>query len=328
MKTKAVLFTGVEAVAIETVDIPEPGPGEVLIENAYSCISPGTEMRCLAGKQPNAAAWPFVPGYSAAGRVIARGEGVVLEVGTPVFHRGTALTGVNRMWGGHSGHAVVAEAGVFPLPEGVDLLDASMTKLAAIAYHGLRHSNPLPHERVALVGLGPIGQLSARLHTLTGARVVAADLSAERVELARGAGVEAVQPTEGVAAAFRAVFPEGADVVVDATGAPSVLREAISLARDVPWGDENLSTRPRLLVQGSYPADFAVPYQEAFVKEIAFLLPRDEQAVDARAIIDLLGRGLLKVRDLFSEVCPPDEAPTIYASLRVGKLMTAAFRWH
>jgi 2-desacetyl-2-hydroxyethyl bacteriochlorophyllide A dehydrogenase len=247
MQTRAVLFTGVEAVSVGTVELPEPGAGEVLVENAYSCISPGTEMRCLAGKQPNAA-WPFVPGYSAAGRVIARGEGVALEVGT-------ALMGANRMWGGHTGHAVVSATGVFPLPENVDLLDASMTKLAAIAYHGLRHSNPLPHERVALVGLGPIGQLSARLHRLTGARVVAADLSSERVELARGAGVDAIQPTDGVAGAFREVFPDGADVVVDATGAPAVLREAIALARDSAWGDENLSIRPRLLVQGSYPAD-------------------------------------------------------------------------
>jgi threonine dehydrogenase-like Zn-dependent dehydrogenase len=70
-----------------------------------------------------------------------------------------------------------------------------------------------------------------------------------------------------------------------------------------------------------------VPYQEAFVKEITFLLPRDEQAGDARAVIDLLGRGLLKVRDLFSGVCPPEDAPGIYANLRAGRLMTAAFQW-
>ena len=55
MQSKAILFRDVNVVTVEPVTIPEPGPGEVLIETAFSVMSPGTELRCLAGQQPNAA---------------------------------------------------------------------------------------------------------------------------------------------------------------------------------------------------------------------------------------------------------------------------------
>ena len=53
MQAQAVLFRGVNEVTVEAVEIPAPGPGEVLIQTACSTVSPGTELRCLAGRQPS-----------------------------------------------------------------------------------------------------------------------------------------------------------------------------------------------------------------------------------------------------------------------------------
>lgn len=328
MKAQAVLFTGIHTVTVDQTEVPDPSHGEVLVQVAYSCISPGTELRCLAGQQPNSSPLPYIPGYSAAGTIVARGAGVSLKEGTPVFCGGTHHASHHRMWGGHISHVVKPETQVFPLPDGIDLLDASAAKLAAIAYRGVRLSKPQPHETVAVIGLGPIGQLSARLHHLTGAHVVAADLSAERVELARAAGVEAVVPTDGLQAAYARVFHDGADVVVDATGAVPVLGQAIGLAKSPPW-DDSLAPGSRLVIQGSYPGDFAVPYQEAFMKELTLLIPRDQQPRDLRTVLDLMQRGRLVVRDLIGEVLLPEDAPRIYDGLRANKsgLLTAAFRW-
>ncbi len=328
MKAKAILFKGPGQAGTGDVEIPGPGPGEVLIETSYSCVSPGTELRCLAGKQDGSPSWPYIAGYSMTGTVKARGEGADLPEGTPVFCAGTAKAGIRRQWGGHVSLAVQPRDNVFPLPEGADLLEASIAKLAAIAYHGARLSRPLPHEKVAVAGLGPIGQLSARIHAASGARTVCADLSPERVEAARKAGLEAVVPEKGLAAAFRDVFPGGADIVVDATGFPAVLPEAIALAKEIPW-DDSLTPGARFLVQGSYPDGFSIPYHAAFFKEIVFYLPRADQPRDARAVLDLMARGKLAARDLISEVRPPEEAQKVYTALRQpkGSLLTVAFQW-
>ena len=49
MKTKAILFSAPGQVELREVTVPEPEPDEVLIKTAFTCISPGTELRVLAG---------------------------------------------------------------------------------------------------------------------------------------------------------------------------------------------------------------------------------------------------------------------------------------
>lgn len=328
MQSQAVLFRDVDQVAVASVEIPAPGPGEVLIKTTYSAISPGTELRCLAGKQPNTEPWPVIPGYSLSGRIAARGAGVDLPLDAPVFATGTRRASVNLMWGGHVAYAVAPAVSVFPLPDGVSMLAASALHLAAIAYHGLRLARPLPHETVVVLGLGAIGQMSARLFAAAGARVVAADLSPARVALAQSAGVEAFTPSDAVGAAVRRRLPDGADVVVDATGAAPVLHQAIEIARELGWDDSPLQGA-RIVVQGSYPEDISIPYQAAFLKEANILVPRDMQPRDVRAVLDLMSRGGFQIDDLLTTVVTPDRAPETYARLRhaASAMVTAVFAW-
>ena len=328
MQSQAILFHGVNQVTSAAVEIPDPGPGEVLIATKFSVISPGTELRCLAGKQPGPAPWPFIPGYSLSGHIVACGAGVDLAPGTAVFCTGTRRASTNLMWGGHVAHAVAPASTIFPLPDGVNLTAAAALHLAAIAYHGLRLARPLLHEKVVVLGLGAIGQIAARLFTAAGADVLAADLSAVRVALASQAGVRAFAPVGPVAAAVRARLPEGADIVVDATGAAPVLPAAIEIARELSW-DDSPTLGARIIVQGSYPDDISIPYQAAFHKEAQIMVPRDMQPRDVRAALDLLLRDRLQLDDLIGAIVSPADAPTIYAQLetRAGAPVTAAFQW-
>jgi len=82
MAGKALVFTGVNTLELQTLQLPELQPDEVLIETVYSCISPGTEIRCLDGKQ-DGAEFPFIPGYSLSGHIAAVGRG---------FENGTCAT--------------------------------------------------------------------------------------------------------------------------------------------------------------------------------------------------------------------------------------------
>lgn len=52
MITPALLVSAPDTVSLGSVEVPDPGEGEVLIEVACSCVSPGTELRALAGRQP------------------------------------------------------------------------------------------------------------------------------------------------------------------------------------------------------------------------------------------------------------------------------------
>jgi 2-desacetyl-2-hydroxyethyl bacteriochlorophyllide A dehydrogenase len=327
MKTTALLATAIDRVEVVEALVPDPAPGQIIVEAVYTAISPGTEMRCLGGKQLGIA-FPFIPGYSMVGRIAARGAGVSLAEGTLVFCQGTEKADRPLAWGGHIGHALRAEDSVFPLPAGVDLLEASLAKLGAIAYRGVRVAGTRPHDEIAIVGLGPIGQLAARLHRLAGARVVAADLSPDRVAVAKTVGIEALVPSQGLAAAFRPLQPGGADVVVDSTGAPSVLQQSILLAKSKPW-DNSLTEPTRLVIQGSYAENVVFDYHQAFYRELTVHLPRDNQARDLQAVLRFLASGSLKARDLISELCKPGDAPRIYAALRAAKpgLLTAAFQW-
>lgn len=328
MNARALAFTTVNAVELLEVEIPEPLAGEVLIETELSAVSPGTELRCLAGLQVNAKPWPFIPGYALVGTVIAVGTNVTLTLGSRVFCAGTQRASVERMWGGHVSYAVASEQTVFVIPDGVTWLEASLTALASIAHHGLHLSRPQSGERIAVIGLGAIGQLSAQLHALSGAEVAVTDPLSSRRETARACGLNVLEPQGSLRETFASVFPNGADVIVDATGSPAVFVQALEVTRIPGWHDP-LALGGRYLIQGSYADGLQVPYDPVFQRELQLLFPRDTQPRDRQAVLELMAQDKLKLAPLVHEYAVQD-APLAYKALQSLEpgMVTAAFRWH
>jgi 3-hydroxyethyl bacteriochlorophyllide a dehydrogenase len=329
MKTQALLVTAPDHLEMGEVEVPSPGEGEVLLDVKYSCISPGTELRTLSGQQSGAGPYPFVPGYGQVGKVIECGQGVSFEPGALVFTIGTKKCSANITWGAHVSHSVVPESAVFPLPEGVDPIEASAAKLAAISYHGSLLSRVQSDQTVVVVGLGPIGILSALFHKLAGARVVSADRSEARVRFVEEIlGLKAFVPRESLAKEVQHHFTQGPDIIVDSTGVTSALTQCLEMARDLPWTDYD-EPNTRLLLQGSYPAEFALDYNLAFLKEIELIVPRDHQPRDLRRVLQLLGEGQIHIRDIISRVVTSEEALGLYHELKAskGSLLTAAIEW-
>jgi len=313
-------------VELRSTSVRDPGPGEILVKAIYTTVSPGTEIRTLnvAGPQE-----PFVPGYAAVGEVVAAGPGAGIEPGQHVFCGGTRhAEGLKLMWGAHISHAVRAARECYLLQPQADLLSATLAKLGAIAFHGLRMARVIPGEQVAVIGLGPIGQFASRFYTLAGCQVVATDRIASRVELARRAGVNAVALQGSLAETFRRHFPQGAAVVVDSTGAAQVLDSAVELLREGPWGTD-LPTSARFIVQGSYPADISFSYQKAFMKETQMIFTRDGSPADFWTVFGMMERQELRPRDLISQIFKPEEAPQAYQQLQEPNtpLLTIAFDW-
>jgi 2-desacetyl-2-hydroxyethyl bacteriochlorophyllide A dehydrogenase len=75
-KMRAIVFTAPRKVELQTFDLVKPGPDEILVENIYTFVSPGTELRVLVGLGEAKQYFPFIPGYSSVGRVIEVGKDV------------------------------------------------------------------------------------------------------------------------------------------------------------------------------------------------------------------------------------------------------------
>jgi threonine dehydrogenase-like Zn-dependent dehydrogenase len=98
-------------------------------------------------------------------------------------------------------------------------------------------------------------------------------------------------------------------------------------AKDLPWG-ENDVTGSKLVIQGSYPDQFTLPYQESFRKELHILMPRDHTPADLVQAVKMIADGVCQVDDLISWFGDPAEAPEAYKLLRSDRsMMTIAFDW-
>jgi len=331
MNAKCILFTGVSQVEIGETELPSPDPDDLVLETIMSCISPGTELRCLAGAQEGLGrhSFPIIPGYATVGRVLRADKSGRHPQGSLVFSTGNRNASVRCAWGGHLSHAVVPAASAYAIPATISLANASLLKLAAIAHRGLRLSGFQAGEKVIVVGLGPIGQLAARLFQAAGAEVLGTDLSIERVAVAKAAGLTALQlGANGDVSAVRALMPAGAEIVVDATGYAPAIHTSAELVVDRPWNESNPAPG-RLIIQGSYGADLLFPQGIAFLKELQVIWPRDSQVSDLEAVGRSMVSGALTAEDLVSHVHPVADAPQVYAELQGAKkgLLTAVFDW-
>ncbi len=325
MSGRAIVFTGVDRVEVRPFKPREIAPGEVLIESAYTCVSPGTELRALRGG--NNPTYPIIPGYALAGRVVqSRAD---IPEGARVFCTGSVDTAISPHGGGHVSHAIVPAAVVTAIPDEVELLESSTCVLAAIAIRGLRMSRPRLGETAVVVGLGVIGHLSARLHALAGARVMGCDRSAWRVRKLVDAGCQGLDLNGDLISTFAPHIGNGVELIIDATGVPAVLIEALALARRVPLTDA-VQPDNRYLIQGSYSGEITFPYVEAFARQLTFLVPKAHQPCDRVTALELFKQKRLAGRDLIDDVRSPEAATQVYQTLKdpANPFLTIAFDWH
>jgi predicted dehydrogenase len=205
--------------ALELAVVPAPavGPGLVLVRNAFSVLSPGTEKmamdfarKSLLGKarsRPDLVKQvlrklrqegplptyravmdrldvPQPLGYASAGIVEAVGEGVHSLV------PGDRVACAGAGYANHAELIVVPENLTAHVPEGLPLEKAAFATLGAIAMQGLRVGAPALGEVVAVIGLGLIGQLTVQLLLANGCRVYGIDLDPRRIAQAKALGMD------------------------------------------------------------------------------------------------------------------------------------------
>jgi predicted dehydrogenase/threonine dehydrogenase-like Zn-dependent dehydrogenase len=151
----------------------------------------------------------ITPGYSAAGIVVAVGDGV------RDMRPGDRVACAGYGYAFHAELISVPRNLVVQIPASVEFDAAAFTTLGAIALHGVRLAGAQLGETVGVIGLGIIGQLAAQLLKASGCRVFGFDTDQQRCEKGLGFGCDAVaQTAEEFSHLVSSRCPIGADAVV------------------------------------------------------------------------------------------------------------------
>ena len=218
-----------EALVVESVPRPEPGPGDVLVRVGAAAVNFPDVLIVADGYQVSMPT-PFVPGSEVAGEVVALGPGV--DTAAP----GDMVFGAT-MVGAFAEYVVMPANGLTAIPPGIDLTAAAGFWVTyATAYHALRSiAEVQPGDWVVVLGAaGGVGVAAVDLAQVLGGRVIAAASTADKLALCcdRGAEHTVNYVADDLRDAVRAIIPEGADVVIDPVGGPAAERAL----RSVRWG--------------------------------------------------------------------------------------------
>ena len=264
-------------------------------------------------------------GYSAAGEVVAVGEGITdLAAGDLVACAGAGQAN-------HADYISVKRNLVCRIPAGCPVNLAASTTVGAIALQGVRRAAPQLGERVCVLGLGLIGQITAQLLRAAGCDVIGLDLDPARVERARAIGIEhgASDPDTLKALVRDATGGRGADrtLITAATKSNAVINLAMEVTRAkgvvVIVGDVGLKVEREIFYRkeidllmstsygpGRYDASYETEGHDYPFGYVRWTLNRNMQAY-----LDLVARGRLDIQPLIDRVISIDEAPAAYRAL-------------
>ncbi len=345
-------------------DVPAPlvEPDTILVRVDHSCISTGTEMSGLqVSRQPlwqKAIRHPdkvkkviemaltqglqrttktvqgklesgAPTGYSAAGTVIAVGEGVEdIQVGDRLACAGAQCA--------HHAEIIRVPPNLsVPIPAEVEFALASTVTLGAIALQGVRRAQPTLGEVFVVLGLGVLGQLTAQLLKANGCRVIGTDLDRSRIEQATQLGMSlGIHPEDGdaIQQVFRLTDGLGADGVIITAATPSdaVISQAFQMCRKkgrvVLVGDVGLNLNRAdfyqkeldFFISTSYgPGRYDRRYEEEGMEyPVAYV--RWTENRNMAEYLRLIAAGKLNVAPLISATFPVTAASEAYETIRTS----------
>jgi NADPH:quinone reductase-like Zn-dependent oxidoreductase len=183
-------FGGPEMLRLESVEVPTPGTGELLVKVAAAGVNP-VDYKIRSGRYPAVKQdkLPFVLGREVAGIVVECGQAASQFCeGDAVF----AMPGIGR--GGYAEYAVVKVTEAAPKPASLDVIQAGAVPLAALtAWQGLfKYGNLKQGQRLLIHGgSGGVGHFAIQFAKSKGA-LVTTTVSAPHVEFVRRLGADQV----------------------------------------------------------------------------------------------------------------------------------------
>jgi L-iditol 2-dehydrogenase len=326
-------------VALREVPEPEPGRGEVVlrVEATLTC---GTDLKLIRRGHPKVP-FPTVLGHEVCGRVVRVGEGAPFSVGERVASGVTGPCGAcpscrdgrtnlcasafdQRVWGTWAElariPARVVESTLLRVPEGLPPAAAALLDPVASVLRGLGRL-PEPAGRTVLVlGAGPIALIFTALLLRRGAaRVLVAGRSPSRLAAHAALGAEVIPTFEEIGTSLGVrTDGRGADLVVETTGVPEIGEASLALAA---------RGGTVLLFAGlAHDTRLSVLAHRLHYDEVSLVGSFHYTAAEARAALELLGRGELPAERLVTAESPLEGYASVLERLSRGEEMKVAFR--
>ena len=335
----AALLYGQEDLRLEQIPDPTPAAGEVVIqvEAATTC---GTDLKVWRrGGHAKMLTPPTLFGHEGAGRIVAIGAGVTnWRVGDRVVANNSApcmkcffcqrreyslcpkLTWNNGTFAEYiTIPAPIVQHNLLQIPDQVPSVLAAMTEPLACVLHGISRSQVKPHDRVVVLGDGAIGLMFvAVLSEYT--EVILWGGNNKRLEIGEKLGAARTfnyhQVTDIPNTVRELTDGWGADVVIEATGIPSVWEKAIACAR--PGATVNLF--------GGCPKDTTITvnteqlhYSEITIKGVFHNTPEY-----VKSALSLIASGTISFDLLISEQRPLQDLEQVFMDMKARKVIKVA----
>ncbi len=338
----AALLYGKEDLRLEQVPDPTPAAGEVVIQvgAATTC---GTDLKVWRrGGHAKMLQLPTLFGHEASGRIVALGEGVTgWQVGDRVVANNSAPCTKcffcqrqeyslcpNLIWNNGTFAeylripASIVQQNLLPLPDELPDELAAMTEPLACVMHGVARSNIKAGDRVVVFGDGAIGLMFVALANELSDSVLLFGGNDQRLKIGKKLGAATTfnyhQQPDIPTVVKELTQGWGADVVIEATGVPSVWEMAIACAR--PGATVNLF--------GGCPRDTTITvnteqlhYSELTLKGVFHNTPEY-----VRAALSLIASRKIPFELFISEHRPLKDLEQVFCDMRERKVIKVAIR--
>lgn len=345
---QAAVLYGKEDVRLETLGDPTPDAGEIVIQvqTATTC---GTDLKVWRrGGHARMLTPPILFGHEAAGTIVALGKNVEgWQIGDRVVANNSAPCGHCFYCQRHEYSlcpnlefnngtfaeylkipAAIVAQNLLPIPDDLSYDLASLTEPLACVLHGIARSGFQPEQvktwpqppQIVVLGDGAIGLMFVGVLAHQGAEVIVFGGSEQRLAIAQAYGAKATfnhHTCEAIPTLVQDLTDgRGADIVIEATGVPTVWEQAIACGR--PGATINLF--------GGCPRDTQIKvnteqlhYNELTLKGVFHNTPHF-----VRQSLAFISRRVLPLEKLISGVAPLEDIETVLQAMKARQAIKVA----
>lgn len=321
----AVLF-GPGDIRVIEVEVPSPGPEEVLLK-VEACAICGSDPKIISNGWPWAPPFGnFIPGHEYAGKVVFVGSEITeFEVGDRVViepHKGcgrcqnciiglytTCLNYGNKKKGhrhygfstngGYAEYAVNHINSLHHLPDNIGFDEATLLTTIGTGLYGIEKIGGIfPGETVTIIGPGPIGLACLRLAYILGAgKVFLAGTRKSRLVAGKKLGADEVidiKNTELISKIDELTFKAGSDLVIECSGSADGASNAIKIVKK----------NGRICFLGMYNEDVTIDLNRAVQYNLQMGAGKAEGKWSIERAIPLMADGRLKLAKIITHKFP------------------------
>ncbi|KUI57104.1 putative D-xylulose reductase A [Cytospora mali] len=339
---KSFVLNNVKDVSYADRPIPKlTSPSDVLVEIAYTGIC-GSDVHYWqhGGIGKFILTEPMVLGHESSGIVAQVGEAVetlkvgdrvAVEPGYPCRRCPNCLAGRYNLCpkmqfaatppvhGTLTGYWVAPEDFCNKLPDNMSLQEGALIEPTAVAVHIARLAKITPGQSVVVMGAGPVGLLCAAVAKAFGAStVVCVDIVPSKLEFAKGFAATHTYLSQRIPAEENANnikaecgLPDGADVVIDATGAEPSIQAAIHVIK--PGG--------QYIQGGMGKSDIIFPIMAFAAKEAVAQGCFRYGYGDYKLAVELVASGKIPAKKMISETVPFEKAEEAFVKVQGGQVI-------